>query len=312
MSAPFSRNGDRARSHDRSRPDAGGRPDDTSHRSAGHPERSGPRARRAPPVAPQSWVLFGFHSVTARLRRAPASIEVIEVDVERTDPRAQQLQQQALAAGIRVDAVSSRRLDQSARGGRHQGVVARVVPQLPSLDFDDLLARARERIDQGDAPVLLLLDGVTDPRNLGACLRVADGAGVWAVIAPRDHSCSLTEVVIHTSSGGAESVPYLQVTNLVRSMDALQDAGFRVFGTADEAEAELHGADLSGPVAWVLGAEDKGMRRLVRERCDHTVSIPMVGQCESLNVSVAAGIVLYETLRQHRAAETQAGGAPSP
>jgi len=147
-------------------------------------------------------------------------------------------------------------------------------------------------------PLLLLLDGVTDPRNLGACLRVADGAGVQAVIAPKDHSCMLTDVVIHTASGAAESVPYVMVTNLTRTIEDLQIAGFRVLGTADKAGSSLYEADLSGPIAWVLGSEDKGLRRLVREHCDELVSIPMLGSVESLNVSVAAGVVLYETVRR--------------
>jgi 23S rRNA (guanosine2251-2'-O)-methyltransferase len=147
---------------------------------------------------------------------------------------------------------------------------------------------------------LLLLDGVTDPRNLGACLRVADGAGVTAVIAPKDHACALTEVAIQTSSGAAESVPYLMVTNLARTIDTLQENGFEIIGSADESEDDLYAATLDGRIAWVLGAEGKGLRRLTRERCDRLVRIPMHGQVESLNVSVAAGVVLYETLRQRQ------------
>jgi 23S rRNA (guanosine2251-2'-O)-methyltransferase len=165
------------------------------------------------------------------------------------------------------------------------------------LSLDELLAQA------GDQPqTLLLLDGVTDPRNLGACLRAADGAGVAAVIAPKDHACALTEVAVQTASGAAESVPYIMVTNLARTIETLQDHRFQVIGTADEAQVDLYELELAGPVAWVLGAEGRGLRRLVREHCDQIVGIPMRGQTESLNVSVAAGVVLYETLRQRRLA----------
>jgi len=149
-------------------------------------------------------------------------------------------------------------------------------------------------------PFLLLLDGVTDPRNLGACLRVADGAGVHAVIAPKDHACPLTEVAIQTASGAAESVPYLMVTNLSRTIDTLQEHNVFVVGAADETDQTLYQLSLPESVAWVLGAEGKGLRRLTRERCDALVSIPMAGQVSSLNVSVATGIVLYETVRQRR------------
>ena len=240
-------------------------------------------------------LLFGFHSVTARLRQSPQSIKSLYLDRERVDARSRDLQKLAAEKSVAINLVGGTRLDRLCFGRRHQGVVALVEAAVPQMTLADLLENLK---GSGTQPLLLLLDGVTDPRNLGACLRVADGAGVQAVIAPKDHSCMLTDVVIHTASGAAESVPYILVTNLTRTIEELQIAGFRVFGTADEAELSLFQADLAGPVAWVLGSEDKGLRRLVREHCDQLVGIPMLGRVESLNVSVAAGVVLYETVRQ--------------
>ena len=242
-------------------------------------------------------LLFGFHSVTARLKQSPQSIGTLYLDRDRADGRARDLQKLAADRSVAVSLVDAGRLDRMCSGKRHQGVVAMVDAVVPQLTLPNLLAG----LDDAAVPqLLLLLDGVTDPLNLGACLRVADGAGVHAVIAPKDHACMLTDVVIHTASGAAESVPYIMVTNLSRTIEDLQVAGFRVFGTADEAEASLYQADLSGPIAWVLGSEDKGLRRLVREHCDQLVSIPMLGSVASLNVSVATGVVLYETVRQRR------------
>ncbi len=240
-------------------------------------------------------LLFGFHSVTARLRQSPQSIKSLYLDRDRVDARSRDLQKLAAEKSVTINLVGGTRLDRLCFGRRHQGVVALVEAAVPQMTLADLLENLK---GSGTQPLLLLLDGVTDPRNLGACLRVADGAGVQAVIAPKDHSCMLTDVVIHTASGAAESVPYILVTNLTRTIEELQIAGFRVFGTADEAELSLFQADLAGPVAWVLGSEDKGLRRLVREHCDQLVGIPMLGSVESLNVSVAAGVVLYETVRQ--------------
>jgi 23S rRNA (guanosine2251-2'-O)-methyltransferase len=244
-------------------------------------------------------LLFGFHSVNARLKQAPSSIRTLYLDRERTDGRARDLQKLATDKAVALSLVDTGRLDRLCGGKRHQGVAALVEAAVPQTTLAQLLEESKgsER-----TPLLLLLDGVTDPRNLGACLRVADGAGVQAVIAPKDHSCLLTDVVVHTASGAAESVPYILVTNLSRTIEELQIAGFRVFGTADDADRSIYQADLSGPIAWVLGAEDKGLRRLVREHCDELVSIPMLGRVESLNVSVATGVVLYETVRQSQAA----------
>lgn len=242
--------------------------------------------------------IFGFHAVLARLKRDPGGITELYVDTGRNDPRMRELERLAQTAGVSLHGVDGQRIERMCPGKRHQGVVALSEVSVPSVTLDQLLAG----LDTSpQAPItLLLLDGVTDPRNLGACLRVADGAGVYAVIAPKDHACALTEAAIQTASGAAESVPYLMVTNLARTIDTLQEQGFQVIGAADESADDLYAAELGGRIAWVLGAEGKGLRRLTRERCDLLVRIPMHGQVESLNVSVAAGVILYETLRQRQ------------
>lgn len=245
--------------------------------------------------------IFGFHAVLARLRRAPEGITELYVDASRADPRMRELTKLARGASLLVHEVDGARIERLCAGKRHQGVMAFVEDALASLTLEELLDQIEQ--SQNSSATLLLLDGVTDPRNLGACLRVADGAGVAAVIAPKDHACGLTEVAIQTASGAAESVPYLMVTNLARTIDTLQEHGFEVVGTADESEHDLYGISVGRKMAWVLGAEGKGLRRLTRERCDHLVRIPMAGTIESLNVSVAAGVVLYETLRQRRSRE---------
>jgi 23S rRNA (guanosine2251-2'-O)-methyltransferase len=175
---------------------------------------------------------------------------------------------------------------------RHQGVVARVTPLAARHSLDDVLDGVAA------APLLLVLDGVTDPHNLGACLRVADGAGAHAVVAPKDHAVGLNATVSKVASGAAETVPYLMVTNLARTLGELKERDIRIVGTSDDAPATLYQADLRGPVALVLGAEGKGMRQLTRKTCDELVRLPMKGAVESLNVSVAAGVCLYEALRQ--------------
>jgi len=247
--------------------------------------------------------IFGFHAVLARLRRDPEGVTELYVDASRNDPRMRELERLAQASGVRMHGVDSQRIERLCPGKRHQGVVALSEASVPSLSLEQLMARLEA---EPRSPVtLLLLDGVTDPRNLGACLRVADGAGVAAVIDAKDHACALTEVAIQTSSGAAESVPYLMVTNLARTIDTLQENGFEIIGSADESEDDLYGTTLDGRIAWVLGAEGKGLRRLTRERCDRLVRIPMHGQVESLNVSVAAGVVLYDTLRQRQLALQQ-------
>lgn len=239
-------------------------------------------------------LIHGFHAVLARLKRSPETIESLYVAGSRDDARVRDLLKVAQEAGVKPNLVDLARIDRMAPQRKHQGVVAEVSIAPPTADLDELLDGLTE------PPFLLLLDGVTDPRNLGACLRVADGAGVHAVVAPKDHACTLTEAAIQTASGAAEHVPYIMVTNLAHTITDLQERGLWVVGTADDAPSTLYEASLPAAVAWVLGAEGKGLRRLTRTRCDQLVSIPMTGTVSSLNVSVAAGVVLYETVRQTR------------
>jgi 23S rRNA (guanosine2251-2'-O)-methyltransferase len=241
-------------------------------------------------------ILLGFHAVGARIRRAAASIQTLYVDGERRDARMLELIRAAEQKGVSVHRVEAQRLDQFASGARHHGVVALAKAEPLARDLDELLDALKV------PPLLLVLDGITDPRNLGACLRVADGAGVQAVVAPRDRSARLTEVAISAAAGAAESIPFLPVINLARTIGELRDREIRIVGAADEAEVSLFECDLTGPLAIVVGAEGEGMRRLTRERCDTLVRIPMSGAVESLNVSVAAGILLFEALRQRRGA----------
>ena len=236
--------------------------------------------------------LFGFHAVGVRLKTAPASVSEVQVDPARRDQRMRQLVERAGAAGVRVVEADDARLTQLAGTPRHQGVVARVTPLPQTHSLDDLLDAVE------GPPLLLALDGVTDPHNLGACLRVADGAGVHAVVAPKDHAVGLNATVAKVASGAAETVPYLMVTNLARSLNELKERDIRIVGTSDDAPITLYEADLKGPLALVLGAEGKGMRQLTRKTCDLLVRIPMLGAVESLNVSVAAGVCLYEARRQ--------------
>ncbi|RIK91860.1 MAG: 23S rRNA (guanosine(2251)-2'-O)-methyltransferase RlmB [Burkholderiales bacterium] len=243
-------------------------------------------------------LIYGFHAVLARLRRAPAGVRELYVDARREDVRVRDLLRVAEAAGVRAHFVDADRLERLCPHKRHQGVVALVEAPPKGQRLDELL----DAHESAAEPILLLvLDGVTDPRNLGACLRVADGAGAAAVIAPKDRACALTEIAMQTASGAAESVPYLMVTNLARALDEIRDRGIFVVGTDERATTGLYEQRLEGSLAWVLGAEGTGMRRLTRERCDALVRIPMRGAVGSLNVSVAAGVVLYETLRQRAA-----------
>jgi len=240
-------------------------------------------------------VLAGFHAVAARLERAPNTLRTVYVDERRRDGRMRDLLQRLDAAGIEIIAVDVGELRTMAGEARHQGVVAVAEVIAQPLTLDDVLATV-------DASTLLLvLDGVTDPRNLGACLRVADAAGVRAVIVPRDRSAPLTAVGSRAAAGADETVPLIAVTNLARALDQMRDAGVRVVGAAGEAAHSLFDIDLAGPLAWVLGAEGEGLRRLTRERCDLLAGIPLAGRVKSLNVSVATGICLFEAVRQRRA-----------
>ncbi len=237
-------------------------------------------------------IIFGFHAVGARLRTRPESVREIYVDAKRDDKRMLALQENAKAREVRVMAVDGKRLDGMCGTTRHQGVVAMVeAMQLPQF-VDDVLETLAE------PPLLLILDGVTDPHNLGACLRVADAAGVHAVIAPKDRSVGLTATVMKVASGAAESVPYITVTNLARTLRDLKDRGIWIVGADEGGTVSLFDAKFNGPLAWVLGAEGEGLRRLTRENCDLIVNIPMFGSVESLNVSVASGVCLFEARRQ--------------
>jgi 23S rRNA (guanosine2251-2'-O)-methyltransferase len=238
--------------------------------------------------------LAGFHAVTARLRNGAASIEALYYDAARRDARMQQLLARATQAGIRPIAADGARLQALVGAARHQGVVAVCRDEERVYGLEDLLGQV------GPDTLILLLDGVTDPRNFGACLRTAEAAGVDAVVFPRDRSASLSSVAMKAASGAAESLAVIAVVNLARAIDDLKDAGVRIVGADHEAERNLYELDLRGPLAWALGAEDHGLRRLTRERCDELARIPLAGQVESLNVSVAAGICLFESLRQRQ------------
>ncbi|MFZ5522192.1 MAG: 23S rRNA (guanosine(2251)-2'-O)-methyltransferase RlmB [Pseudomonadota bacterium] len=237
-------------------------------------------------------ILFGFHALTVRLKTAPGSIREVHIDASRRDQRMRQFLARAEAAGVRIVESDDERLHKLCGTHRHQGVAAKVDAVEQARSLDDLLDALAE------PPLLLVLDGVTDPHNLGACLRVADGAGAHAVIAPKDHAVGINATVAKVASGAAETVPYFMVTNLARTLGELKERDIWITGTADDAPATLYEADLRRPTAVVLGAEGSGMRQLTRKTCDELVSIPMRGAVESLNVSVASGICLYEARRQ--------------
>ncbi len=236
-------------------------------------------------------VVFGFHAVLARLRADAGSVLEIFLDERRNDARAKDLIAAAERAGVRLMLVPVKRLDGFYGGARHQGVVARV-------EVRDLASSLDEVLEKTEKPLLLVLDGVTDPHNLGACLRVANAAGAHAVIAPKDRAVGITPAVSKVASGAAELTPYLMVTNLARCLAELKERNVWIVGADERAEKTLHEADLPGAIAWVLGAEGEGMRRLTRESCDLLVKIPMHGAVESLNVSVAAGVCLFESVRR--------------
>jgi 23S rRNA (guanosine2251-2'-O)-methyltransferase len=237
-------------------------------------------------------LLFGFHAVAVRLKVAPQSIRELHVDASRQDQRMKQFLAKVEEAGLRVIESDDNRLQQMAGTHRHQGVVARVEAVQQARSLDDLLDELAE------PPLLLILDGVTDPHNLGACLRVADGAGAHAVIAPKDHAVGINATVAKVASGAAETVPYFMVTNLARTLVELKERDIWVVGTSDDAQGGLYQADFRRGTALVLGAEGAGMRQLTRKHCDELISIPMMGGVSSLNVSVASGVCLYEARRQ--------------
>ena len=249
-------------------------------------------------------VLFGFHAVGVRLKTAPKSIIEIYYEVTRRDARMRQFLDRAREAGARLIEADSVRIAKLAGSHGHQGVAARVEPVAQVTSLDELLENLEAAgIEQ---PLLLVLDGITDPHNLGACLRTADAMGVHAVIAPKDKSAGLNATVSKVACGAAETVPYITVTNLARTLRELKEYGIWIVGTDMSGEADLFHCALPESVAWVMGNEGEGMRRLTREHCDLLVSIPMFGTVESMNVSVSAGMVLSETRRQRTLKTEQA------
>ena len=247
--------------------------------------------------------LFGFHAIGVRIKTAPASILEIHIEPTRRDARMRQFVERIKEAGIRLIESDGMRLAKLCGSHGHQGVVARVQALVQTHSLDELLERleasqADVPLAQRVQPLLLVLDGVTDPHNLGACLRVADGAGAHAVIAPKDHAAGINATVAKVASGAAETVPYFMVTNLARTLGELKERNIWVIGTSDTATQTMYDADLRGPVALVLGAEGDGMRQLTAKTCDQLVRIPMQGAVESLNVSVASGVCLFEAVRQ--------------
>ncbi|EGR0664898.1 23S rRNA (guanosine(2251)-2'-O)-methyltransferase RlmB [Vibrio cholerae] len=241
-------------------------------------------------------LIYGIHAVNAVLQRDPARFVEAYVLKGRQDDRLLPVLNELMRLGVSIQEMSRKALDDKAEGANHQGLIARVKParQLNENDLDDILA-------QHEQPLLLVLDGVTDPHNLGACLRNADAAGVAAVIVPKDKSAPLTATVSKVACGAAETVPLVRVTNLARTMRALQEKGVWFVGTAGEATHDIYQSKLTGPLALVMGAEGDGMRRLTRETCDDLIKIPMAGSVSSLNVSVACGVCLFEAVRQRMA-----------
>lgn len=237
-------------------------------------------------------ILFGFHTTTVRLKVAPRSVLEIHVDATRHDQRMRQFIERATEAGAKLVESDNERLHKLCGTHRHQGVVARVEALARSQSLDDVLDAA------AGVALVLALDGVTDPHNLGAVLRVADGAGAHAVVAPKDHAVGLNATVAKVASGAVDTVPYLMVTNLARTLNELKERDIRIVGATDDAPRSIYDIDLRGPLAIVLGAEGSGLRQLTRRTCDELVRLPMKGAVESLNVSVAAGICLYEAVRQ--------------
>ena len=237
--------------------------------------------------------VFGIHAVRTLLKRAAPCVQRVLLQEGRIDERLQEIFDLAQAAKLPVQRSAAESLDALARGARHQGVVAEVsaAHALGEGALDELL-------ESIPVPLLLVLDGVQDPHNLGACLRTANAAGVAAVIVPRDRAVGLTPVVRKVASGGAEITPLIQVVNLARTLRWLKERGLWIVGTDESGEVDLYASKLSGPLAIVMGAEGDGLRRLTRELCDSLVRIPMTGVVESLNVSVAAGVVLFEAVRQ--------------
>ncbi len=241
-------------------------------------------------------ILLGFHAIQVRLRLDPESLKAVYYDPARRDRRMGDFLKQAESIlGERLHSADSERLQKLTGHDRHQGVVALAEKITVARNLAELI----DGID-GQPPLLMILDGITDPHNLGACLRVADGAGVHGVVVPKDRSAHINATVSKVSSGASEVIPLITVTNLARSMREMKEMGIWLVGTDDKAVKSIYDIDLTGPVAIVMGAEGEGMRRLTRETCDELVHIPMRGVVESLNVSVASGVCLFEALRQRK------------
>ena len=245
-------------------------------------------------------LITGIHAVESALKNDADNITQVWIAENKRNQRVKELINHAQKRGLISHRADTAMLDKLAKTHQHQGVVAEYnAPE--SYNEDDLLTIV-ENIDSSvTPPLLLVLDGVTDPHNLGACLRTAEGAGVHAVIAPKDNAVGLTPAARKVASGAAETVPFIQVTNLVRTIEKLKQMGIWFIGTSDKAQADLYTYDFKTPSAIVMGAEGKGLRRLTEEHCDTLVSIPMAGQVSSLNVSVATGVCLYEVVRQRQA-----------
>ncbi len=240
----------------------------------------------------KTWVK-GIHAIDELLERRPESVQLLRLDESKANTRVLEIYDRAIEVGIAVEKVSRKEMD-ALFGHAHQGVVALVEGLRGIRDEKSLLEMLADR----QQVLLLVLDCVTDPHNLGACLRTADAAGVDAVVIPKDKSAKMNDTVAKVASGAAETVNLVPVTNLARFLKSIKDLGIWVAGTDDGAEISLYNAELTGPLAIVMGAEGEGMRRLTREQCDFLVSIPMLGEISSLNVSVAAGVVLFEAVRQ--------------
>jgi 23S rRNA (guanosine2251-2'-O)-methyltransferase len=243
----------------------------------------------------QQELIYGLHAMTAIIDREPERLIELFVLKGREDERLAYIIDEAKRHDIGIQFCQRKTLDDKCNGEQHQGVVARAKPGkvLDEHDLDNILKNQ-------SSPFLLVLDGVTDPHNLGACLRTADAAGVHAVIVPKDKSAALSPTVRKVACGAAEAIPLIQVTNLSRTLKAMQDAGVWIVGTAGEADQSIYACKLIGPMALVMGAEDKGLRRLTRENCDELIKLPMAGSVSSLNVSVATGVCLYEIVRQRQ------------
>ncbi len=241
----------------------------------------------------QNELLYGIHALESVINREPERLIELFVLKGREDDRLHNIINQARRFGISVQFCQRKTLDDKVNGEQHQGVVARAKPGKQYSEND-----LAEIVEKADNPFLLILDGVTDPHNLGACLRTAEAAGAHAVVVPKDKSAALTPTVRKVASGAADVIPLVQITNLARTLRELQEAGVWIIGTAGEAKQNLYECKLTGPTALVMGAEGKGMRRLTRENCDELIKLPMAGTVTSLNVSVATGVCMFEIVRQ--------------